>query len=460
MGTQEIMKHVIEPESVAVIGASGTPGKSGFSILANLLKTGYSGSVFPINPSVNEILGFKTYADIEDVPEKPDHVVIALPRNLVVGQLKKCVKKGIEVATIMGHGFADNGEVGQAIEREIVEVSRNSGIRVIGPNSWGVTNTKNGFSTITFPMGLPPAGGISVICQTGSFVHPAFAQQMGGMNKIIDIANASDISFSEVLEYLGSDDTTKVIVLHLEGIKDGESFVTTLKDVAGKKPVIILKVGRFPETAEAVSTHTGSLAGNYEIFEGLFRQTGAICVTDLDELFDLSRAFSCLPLMKGNGVGIISISGGMGAMAMDACEEFGMEVVELSDETVKGLHEISPPWEELRNPLDIWPASEFKGLDVAKVFTTAIDQVLSDVNVDGVVVFAPIIVPGQDYADAIREGASGYKEKPCAIFCIANEEGRKRFPELEKHGVVSFPTIKRCVRALSVLHRFYQNARL
>ncbi|GAI42463.1 unnamed protein product, partial [marine sediment metagenome] len=260
-------------------------------------------------------------------------------------------ERGIKAITVVGQGFADSDAEGKALQAEMVRIAREGGARIVGPNTFGTANAFINFNSsyVQMDMKKVPTG---IICQTGLF--------FGGLPKFpilgkgIDIGNACDIDFSDGLEYFEDDPEVKVILLYIEGMRDGRRFLDVAGRVAKKKPIIAIKSGQSEEAAQATQSHSGSLAGRDEVYDAAFRQCGVIRVTTAEEFDDLSKAFLHLPLMKGRGVGIITNTGGGGIMATDACTRHNLDLAKLSPESLRELDAIAPPWQDFQNPADIW----------------------------------------------------------------------------------------------------------
>lgn len=288
------------------------------------------------------------------------------------------------------------------LERELLETARRWGVRVIGPNSQGIVNTKLGLSTAFAPQSSIVKGGVAIVCQTGTFVACAkyYSQLVGGVSYIIDLANMCDVSFSDVIEFLGDDPDTRVIALHVEGVRDGRRFMDVARRVSGRKPIVALKSGRSEGAARAIQAHTGSLAGRDEVADAALRQAGVIRVGCLDELVDVAKAFNVLPAMKGKRVAVLTFTGGLGAILVDALEEFGLELAPLSEDTVKVISAMSDSWLKVGNPVDMFTACQNKG--IIQAYNAALRAIVEDVNVDGVAVIIPHLTGFIEPRDALE----------------------------------------------------------
>jgi acetyl coenzyme A synthetase (ADP forming)-like protein len=363
-GEMMSLKSFFEPSSVALVGASREPGKLGYEVLRNIVDAGYGGKLYPINPKADEILGLKCYHSIKDIPGEVELAVIIVPARFVSSTISDCGTKGVRAAVVISGGFGETGPAGAELERQLAEAARNSGIRVVGPNCQGLNNTSVGLCA-SWPL-VKRRGPISVISQSGTFLAAmaVWSENDGiGVNKIVALGNKCDVNETELLEYMAADEGTKVVALYIEGVRDGRRFFKIAREASEKKPIVVLKGGRTPKGAEAVASHTRSLAGKDSVFDAAFKQAGIQRAYSIEDLYDASKAFATLPLPKGKNVGIVTSSGGSGIIAVDACEELGLNVVGLPADVRDRLKEKLPPECILRNPLDITGSANSKMYD-------------------------------------------------------------------------------------------------
>jgi len=454
LDTVSQMRLFMEPRSVAVVGATRQSGSDSFNIVQRLTGHGYKGRVYPVNPRASEILGIKAYPTIGDVPEKVDLAVIPVwERYAVPDLLKQCIDAGIKAVVVVTQGFADGDAEGRKLQDKMLAMARESGTRILGPNSLGVANAFTGLNTSFVPSDMIKVP-IGVICQSGLFFQNL--RSLNPLGKGIDVANGCDVHFCEALEYFEQDPDTKVILLHVEGLKDGKRFVQTASRVSRKKPIIALKTARTETGARAAQSHTGSLAGSVEVMRGALKQSGVVRASDVEEAEDLVKAFVRLPLMKGRRVGILSISGGAGVMQVDACSDYGLKLARLSPETQAGLREHLPAWMDTTNPLDLWPVGVHSGTSLSETAMACLSKVCPDPNVDGVAytMGTVFLEEGLRVARSIRE-LMDTLDKPVCWWSgtgsrVVHEE------ELEKEGVVIFPSGERAIRALGKLNDYWQ----
>ena len=448
------LSAVFEPRSVAVVGASRTPGKAGFNILENLLRLGYEGQVYPVNPKAEEILGLKAYPTVDQIPGQVDAAIIATPAPVVVEVMRDCARKGVKAAIIVSSGFSEESEEGRRLEEEVIEIARQAGIRVVGPNTTGVFNAENRFTSSFIPIDRLPFGNVAFVAQTGLFLGVLFehilSSQRFGISKVAGLGNKADVDDADILEYLAGDEQTKVVAMYIEGLSDGRRFLRVAREVAREKPIVVLKAGTTAAGAEAALSHTASLAGRSEVFEAACKQAGISRVHSFEELLDVAKAFAFLPLPRGNRVAVIHYTGAGCVIAADACQREGLELAQLSPAAVEAIGRITPPWHGIRNPIDLWPAIERVWVDA---YDVAIKAALRDEGVDALVVSIFAMPRWETYApdfDLLR--ASG---KP-VLFCVEGNEGlvREATAKFEGQGFPVYPQVHRAISALSHLAKF------
>jgi acyl-CoA synthetase (NDP forming) len=453
MQALKIMKQFMEPQSVALVGVSRYTGEEAFNILENLLSYGYRGKIYPINPSVSEILGVKTYSSVAEVADDIDLAVIATPRALVPQLVKECADSNIKAIEIVAQGFLDaSDEEGKQLQKEVDNIAKASQARILGPNTFGTANAFVNFSStfIKIKMKKRPIG---IICQTGAF-FVGFSE-MAFIGKGIDLANGCDISFPEGLEYFENDSETKVVALHIEGMQDTKAFVDMSRDIARKKPILALKTGQSQQAAKAVQSHTGSVTGRKEVWQAAFKQAGVIQASDLEELIDLVRTFSVLPLMKKSKIGIATISGALGVMAIDASQNFDIGIDALSPKTQKLLSMMAPSWLKVSNPVDIWPIM-IESQPVVKPLIDGLEALLADQNLGAVLFIGAAFDEkwGTGLCQLLSELAIAHQDKPliCSIYGPSAGQAIKEMQDAGK--VVGFPTPERAIKALARLNEY------
>ena len=348
-----VSPDLFRPRSIAVIGASSDPRKVGYAVFRNLLP--FTGELYPVNPNRPEVLGRKSYPSVTAIPGDVDAVVIAVPAPLVPPVLREVGEKKIPLAVIVSAGFRETGDAGKALEQEVTAIARSAGIRVVGPNSLGVMFPHRGINA-TFDPITPRAGRIGFLSQSGAVITTivdwSIAEQIG-FSVVISVGNQIDLGFVEYLDVVAEDPDTRAIILYIEEIRDGRKFLDKVTEVARHKPVIALKSGSSQKGREAALSHTGSLAGSYEVYMGAFRQAGVIPVRSLSEAFSIAELLSSEGYPKGQRAVVITSAGGFAVLASDYAERFGVEIPPLPAAVIEELDAFLPSGWNHANPMDI-----------------------------------------------------------------------------------------------------------
>ena len=376
------LEKFFNPESVAIVGASHKQGKVGHEILTSMIKGGYQGRIFPVNPNADKIEGLKCYPDLASIDKVPDLVIIIVPASIVPQVMEQCAKVGAKSVIIITAGFKEVGKKGRELENQITQIAKRSQIRVIGPNCLGVIVPANKLNA-SFGGDLPATGATGYISQSGALLAAIvdMANTNGiGFSKLVSIGNKADVDELDIIKFLGADPDTKVIAGYLESITDGNAFVNQAEKISHDKPILLIKSGGTSAGAKAASSHTGSLAGGETAYEAVFERAGVIRCNSIKTQFDYALAFANQPLPKGKNVAVITNAGGPGIMAADAVERQGLGFAKLEDKTVEKLAAKLPPAANLLNPIDVL------GDALADRYEFALDVVLDDKNVDIVLV--------------------------------------------------------------------------
>ncbi len=361
--TVQAISRILNARSVAIIGVSSDPRKFGFMTLDSIVRGGYQGQIYPINPKGGELLGLKVYKSYDELPDIPDLAVVIVPAKNVPETLLEVSRKGTPGAVILSSGFREVGRVD--LEMEIASISERSGLRFVGPNVQGINYLPNKLCAMFFPV-ITKKGPLAVITQSGSATAALseWAEDEGlGISAAINLGNQADLCESDYITFFATDEHTKAIALYIEGLKDGPRFLETIYRVAAIKPIVILKSGRSVSGQKAVSSHTGSLAGTHEVFISACHQLGVITADTIESLYDCAKALATMKCPKGNRILSISTSGGMGALAADEAEKEGLELAPLKEEFIKALRELQiSPFVNMSNPLDLGyvTANDFK----------------------------------------------------------------------------------------------------
>lgn len=442
-----MLDELLYPKSIAVIGASRTPGKVGFEILSNLIKGGYQGKIIPVNPSANEMLGLPCYRDVCEAGVKVDHVVVVVPGPAVMAALERAAKAGAGAVTVITAGFKEVGAEGAAREKEIAVFCRNHRVRLLGPNCLGLINTENHLNA-SFAAQMPKPGGISVISQSGALCTAVldWAEGRGvGLAKLISIGNKADICETDLLRALAKDDQTRVIAAYLESITSGPDFIRVAEEVSASKPVVILKAGTTAAGGKAASSHTGSLAGADIAYGAAFKRAGVVRAENFESLFDYATALAMQPLPKGGRIAVVTNAGGPGIMAADAVETLGMRLDPLTPAVAASIRSQLPPAASVANPIDVLGDAD------PNRYAMAVSATLADDNVDGaVVILTPQAMSEPDAtAEAIIRAHEG--KKPVMVCFMGGSVilgARTRFTQA---NIPDYPSPERAVGAIKAM---------
>ena len=445
------LNKMFKPESVAVIGASNTPGKVGYIIVDNLINDGFEGEIYPVNPKGGEILGKKAYANITEIPGDVDLAIITIPSPFVNTAVKECGEKGVKNMVVITAGFKEVGEEGAKLEAELTALGEEYGISIIGPNSLGITDSHTPLNG-SFSQMMPPTGNIAFISQSGAMMVAIIDWSVTsgiGFSKVISLGNKAGVTEIELLQYLAEDDETAVIICYLESISDDEDFLRTMRETALKKPIIILKSGSSSAGAAAASSHTGALAGSDLAFDTSFRQAGIMRVETMAELFDLGLAFSKAPLPKGDNVAIITNAGGGGVLTVDAMEKVGLKLVQFDEKTTARLKECVTEEGSAKNPIDVLgdaPVSRYK---------ESLEIVLANDDVDSLIVMVcPTASADPDgIAQAILEERKEFN-KPIIVVNMGGPSFEAANEALRANGVPTYVFPETAVTALEAMTRY------
>jgi len=452
-----MLDNFFNPESIAIVGASRTPGKVGHDIVENIIQYGYERAVYPINPQASTICGQKSYPSLLDIPGNVDLAVIVVPSQGVLEVIDQCGEKNIDSAVIITAGFKESGTAGARLERELIDRAKKNGVRFIGPNCLGIIDTNLKLNA-SFAAGMPLRGGIGFFSQSGAICLAVLDRALPdgiGFSKFISLGNKSDISDTDIMLALAEDDNTRVILGYIEGIDNGREFMEVAARVSKKKPVIILKSGVTGSGAKAASSHTGSLAGREAAFDAAFKQTGIIRAYTINDLFNYALAFANQPVPEGPHVAIITNSGGPGILAADACDKSDLQLVPLRKDLVDELRTFLPSVASFYNPIDILGDS---GSDR---YEKTLLTVLKDKKIDGIIIIlTPTAVVDVDAtAMAIANIAQGLARPVLASF-LGKQSVQAGITTLMKYHVPNFSYPEEAVAAMNVMYHYnlWQNS--
>ena len=443
------------PTNIAVVGASDDPGKAGYQITANLFSLGFAGRIYPVNPQKNIVLGHKCYPDLQSIPDPVDLVIITAPAFEVLPIFKDAAARGdVRGVVIIASGFSET-QIPERVqlEHDVLEVAKQAGIRVMGPNCVGVMNTENHLDT-TFAADIKQVPGkMSVISQSGALGAGLLMLSSNqpvpmGFNKWAHVGNQADVNLLEVLQYYAQDEGTRVIAMYMEGVNDGKSFLEVAKKITRTKPIITLKVGRSDAGSGAAASHTGSLAGSDEIYEAAFNQVGIIRVDSIEDLLDSAKVLSNQPMPKGNRMAVLTEAGGPGIIAVD---ELGLsphvQMAEFSEETIKRLKAILPPMALV----DFAPGYvDMSAAAMEQHHGAALACILDDPGVDGVVLITvpPTFLRPEALSAKVLEVLQEKKDKPVTVCIMGGPGVREACNMLERSQIPTYEVPDRAAKAL------------
>ena len=447
------LQPLLCPDSIAIVGASRNPGKLGHVLVSNLVRAGYKGKLFPVNPAGGEILDIPVIPSVAELPGEPDLAIIALPREQVLQAMQELADARVRAICVITAGFRETGRDGFELEMEMAELARRKNIVLLGPNCLGLINTDCGLDA-TIAQATPAKGSIAFFSQSGALCSAILDWADGeniGFSKFLSLGNKAGLSEADVLEALGDDPATKVIIGYLESVDDGEKFLRKARIVTEKKPVIMIKAGTTQSGARATSSHTGSMAGSVVASTAAFRQAGIIQVHDLEALFDLARAFSEQPLPKGPNLTVVTNSGGPGILAADACEGAGLHLARPSQKTLDLLTEALPPFAAIYNPIDIIGDAD------ADRYRVTLEAVAKDEFTHAIMVLltptasAEIVETAQAIIDVAREC-----DKPMFACFMGDQRIGPGRDMLMAAGIPCYGYPEPAIRAIEAMHAHYR----
>ncbi|MER5690055.1 acetate--CoA ligase family protein [Streptomyces sp. NPDC002205] len=455
------MHRLMEPRSVAVIGASNEQGKIGNSVMRNLIDGGFSGEIHPVNPRADDILGRKAYKSVTDVPGEVDVAVFAIPAKFVASALEEVGRKGIPNAVLIPSGFAETGE--QALQDEIVAIGEQYGVRLLGPNIYGYYSTWQDLCA-TFCTPYDVKGGVALTSQSGGIGMAilGFARSTKtGVSAIVGLGNKSDIDEDDLLTWFGEDPNTKCIAMHLEDLKDGRAFVEAARATVPKKPIVVLKAGRTSAGAKAAGSHTGALAGDDAVYDDILRQAGVIRAPGLNDMLEYARALPVLPAPKGDNVVIITGAGGSGVLLSDAIVDNGLSLMEIPPDLDTAFKAFIPPFGAAGNPIDI------TGGEPPSTYEATIRLGMEDPRIHALVLgyWHTIVTPPMVFAELTARVVAEFRErgieKPVVASLAGDTEVEEACQYLFEHGVAAYPyTTEKPVAVLGAKYRWARAAGL
>jgi acetyl coenzyme A synthetase (ADP forming)-like protein len=448
-----VLDAVLKPRSIAVVGASRRAASIGYQILDNLLRSGFQGPVYPVNPRAGVVHSLKAYPTVAAICDPVDLAVIVVPKEAVVAAVEECGGAGVKAVVVISAGFAEVGGEGLARERALVEVVRRHGMRMVGPNCLGVLNTAPDVAmNATFGSAVPPHGPVAILSQSGAIGLSILdlAGELGiGVSQFVSIGNKPDVSGNDLLEYWENDPSVGVVLMYLESFGNPSKFFRLARRMGRRKPICVVKAGRTAAGALAASSHTAALSGADLAVDVLLRQCGVHRAETVEELFDYAMAFPRLPELRGPRVAIVSNAGGPAIILADACESSGLKVVELAPETQRAIRERVPDEAAVRNPVDLVASA------TAETYHDVLAIVLRDPHIDAVIAsfIPPLGIHAKDVADAIVAAAAGSPGTPVVAVLMGRASVSAGMRTLTEAGIPGYMFPESAARALAALNR-------
>lgn len=448
------IKLLFEPRTVAVIGASHDPNKIGYKIVQNIVSNGYAGKVFPINPKGGEILGLQVFPNIQDIPEEIDVALIVVPAKAVFETVQECAAHRVKFVPIISSGFSEVGNLAE--ERKIVAYAREHGMRVLGPNIFGLYSVTPSLNASFGPREIPK-GNVAIVTQSGALgvamIGKAAAEKMG-LSAIISVGNKSDIDEADLLEYLVPHPETRVILMYIEGVKNGDRLVKTLQRASKEKPIIVIKAGRSKRGAIAAASHTGSLAGATEIFDAIMKQCGVLRAESIKEAFDWCKFLAISVLPKGAETVIITNGGGIGVIATDACEKYSVELYDDLQILEKIFSSVTPEFGSTKNPIDL------TGQATADHYNRALEAARHSETIHSVLALycETALFDVASFEPMIERNFHAFQlaNKPIVFSALGGEKIEQLTEGLRRRGVPIFADVTEAVSCLGALYAHYR----
>lgn len=445
-------KSLLNPKSVAIIGASAKPGKVGYEILENLVEGQFQGPIVPVNPGATEICGIKCYASLGEFDGKIELAIVVVPPKAVYQAVKDSIYQGAKAVIVITAGFREVDAEGLAEENRIAELCREHRVKLLGPNCLGVINPHHNMNA-SFANHMPDKGGISVLSQSGALCAAILdwaAARHLGLAKLVSMGNKADMDESDFLEFLAKDTETKVIVGYLESINNGKQFIQAAKNASTQKPVVIFKAGVTQAGGKAASSHTGSLAGADMAYGAAFRRSGVVRADTFEAMFDYAMAFGMQPLPKGDKVAIITNAGGPGIMAADAVELSGMQVSPLAKVHASALAAKLPKAASVSNPIDVLGDAD------PQRYVDAVVAAQEDESIDAIVVILTPQAMSNPEATAIEIAHCASSSKPILVSFMGGLDVKEAREKLIAHNIPDYPSPERAVNALKAMWEYYR----
>lgn len=487
MNNKSFYTSLFEPRAIAFIGASTNPAKWGFNILHHLIRGGYAGNIYPITPKGGTWFGRPLYKSLAEAPRPIDLAVIIVAKEKVPDTLRECIDAGIHAAVIITAGFGETGPEGKALEQEVLSIARAGDIRIVGPNTMGVFSAYPSRMQAVMTASQFKQGAVAVVSQSGNLgtsIADRFIRREIGISRLVSSGNEADLTIEDYLEYLESDEKTRVICLYVEGVRQGRRFIDTIRRISAAKPVILLKGGTGSIGAGAAMSHTGALAGSFAVFRSLCSQANIIVADTIDEMVDIAGLLLSQPEIKGKRIGIVTQGGGLGVISADLCETVGLEIPTLDDRVVSMLDAFLPPFWSRRNPVDLVAPGR------VSMITDAIEALLNHADMDAIVLLGlgymtsrarrwltsdvlPLDVMDQpaqkmiagemELLELIAEQIKQFNKPILPVIDVVGfddpHEGNI-VKHLDRKGIMAYSSPEQAIRALAKAQHYYQRRRV
>jgi acetyltransferase len=454
------LDKVFNPKSVAIIGASDQEGSVGYAIVKNFTQLGYAGKVYFVNMRKPEILGVKTYPTVGQIPEPVDLAMIATPAKTVPDVVEQCGKAGVKGAIIVSAGFKETGAEGKELEAKILEIKKKYGIRIIGPNCIGIIRPRINLNA-TFVDKVPKPGKIAFLSQSGalgSAILDWAIHENIGFSNFVSVGSMIDVDFGDLIDYFGTDPQTRSILMYVEGITDARKFMSAARHFARTKPIIVVKAGKFTESAKAVASHTGSLSGEDAIYDAAFKRAGIVRVEEIGDLFNAAEVLGTQPLPRGPNLAVITNAGGPGVMATDALIAKGGKLAKLSQKTFDVLNSVLPSFWSRGNPIDVLGDAQ------ADRYKTAVEACLNDENIDGILIIFTQQAVGDPIAitKAIVEmvKSKAYQNKTILTSFMGYNSVQEANSILNANNIPTYSTPEQAIKTYMHMYQYQRNVEL
>ena len=453
MGNYPDIKYLFEPRGVAIIGASHDQSKIGHKLVRNISLSGYKGKIYPVNPEGGEILGYKVYKNIDEVDDIVDIACIVVPAKYVFDTVKICAAKSVKFAVIIASGFSEIGNIAE--EKKIVAYAREHGMRVLGPNIFGVYSAAASLNATFGPVNVR-AGKVAVITQSGAIGIGMMGKTVTeniGLSAIISVGNKSDIDEADLLEYLIEQEQTKIIMMYIEGVSEGERLISTLKYAVQKKPVVVIKSGRSKRGAMAAASHTSSLAGEDRVFEDIIKQCGVIRAETINDALDWCHYLANSPIPEGENTVIVTNGGGIGVLAADACEKYNVNLYDDLQSLNKTFGKVIPTFGSSKNPVDL------SGQAPVSYYDNALTAALNNKSIHSVICLAcetAVFNPDEFYQVILKQAPHFCSKKPLVLSLFGGASIEHYVHELQKNDIPAFEDVYEAVSLLGAMYSYYR----